>query len=165
MPLRLRYHYMFGASSGWNSRVIDSHAIPCILSMQKRWSVYQLAQVLAGVCIGVEVCIGARTPLQDLTDPSIRSVSIDRAIQVSSSCYLLSPFERMSDSYKGNPVCQRAPAGSRSDSGQMTILQFLLNAVYLFRLFITRSFSKRIPRCSSHLHPPPPFSSTFLQSF
>ena len=39
-----------------------------------------MARVLAGASIGFG--IGARTALQNLADPSIRSVSVDRAIQV-----------------------------------------------------------------------------------
>ena len=69
-----------------------------LCAVQKRWSVSQLARTLAGICIGTG--IGARPPLHDLTDPSIRSLSIDRAVQVSYQTIfysLLVFFERMCD--------------------------------------------------------------------
>jgi len=47
-------------------------------SINKRWSVRQMAEVLARVCMG----IGVRTPIHDLADPFLRPVSIERAIQV-----------------------------------------------------------------------------------
>lgn len=47
---------------------------------QTRWSVSQLARVLAGASGGF--AIGARTLLQNFADPSVRSVPVDRAIQV-----------------------------------------------------------------------------------
>ncbi|XP_046642989.1 tyrosine-protein phosphatase non-receptor type 13-like isoform X1 [Daphnia pulicaria] len=47
---------------------------------QTRWSVSQLARVLAGASGGF--AIGARTLLQNFADPSVRSVPVDRAIQI-----------------------------------------------------------------------------------
>lgn len=80
--------------SGWYANVTSSPSfiipsssawfigfVVLVVHLQKRWSVGRLAALLAGVCHGVG--IGARPPLHDLADPSIRSLSIDRAIQVS----------------------------------------------------------------------------------
>jgi len=48
-------------------------------SINKRWSVHQMGEVLARLCMG----IGVRTPLHDLADPFLPAVSIERAIQMS----------------------------------------------------------------------------------
>lgn len=74
---------------------------------QTRWSVSQLARVLAGASGGF--AIGARTLLQNFADPSVRSVPVDRAIQVK---YLFS-FDDSRASFHVRPP--RGPKNQREN--------------------------------------------------